>query len=317
MDELLKKLLAADILTEETKTEIESEFKKRIDKIDEAVEEAVVQAKAETQAAVTAQLNEQWIKEREILMEALDTKVSESLEHELNELREDISRFRDLEIEYANNLVEAKESMAKTLTRDMSQLIEKLDAFLEIRLATELDELREDIEIVKKNEFGRNIFEAFVNEFKQHYAEDNSVESRLAETEMKLDEAMTALTSANRKAAKLERSMKLEKVLTPLTGRTKEVMEAILKNVDTNLIEEAYQTYIGRVLKETTDTTQTSEKETTVLAEGEKKTKVMGVTKHGNNDDQLIIEQQQHYQERSSTIDTAELERLRRVAGIK
>jgi hypothetical protein len=253
-----------------------------------------------------------------MLIDALDTKVTEALVLEMAELRDDINRFRDLEIEYAQKLVEAKGEMATVLKSDISQLIEKMDAFFEIRLTSELAELREDFAIVKQNEFGRNIFEAFITEFKRHYAGDDSVESKLNETETRLDDALTALEQAERKAAKLERKIKLEKVLTPLSGRTREVMEAILKNVDTAQVEEAYQTYIGRVLKETSSP-KPSEKEDKVLAEGQNvKQKVKGTAKTGNDEDRIIRESVQDNNDRIplSQVNSADLDRIRRVAGI-
>lgn len=310
MEELLKKLLAAEILTEDTKQEFEAEFNKKLN-------EAISVTEAATKAEITAQLNEQWIAQREILIDALDTKVTEALSMELGELRSDIERFRDLETEYANKLVEAKGEMSTTLKSDLSQLIEKLDTFLEIRLTSELSELREDFQVVKQNEFGRNIFEAFISEFKKHYAGDDSVESKLNETELRLDNALTALEESERKSSSLERKIKLEKVLTPLAGRTKEVMEAILKNVETALLEQAYDTYIGRVLKDTTES-EPSEKETKVLAEGQRsKTPITGKTKTGNDNDRIIKESIQDDKDQTSLhISDTELARLRRVAGI-
>lgn len=313
MDELLKKLLAAEVLTEDTKTELESAFNAQLN-------EAMEQAREVATATVTAELNEQWIKERETLIEALDAKVTEALEAELSELQTDIERFRDLEAEHAEKLVEAKNEMAAVLKDDMTQLIEKLDAFLEIRLNAELEELREDFDLVKKNEFGKNVFEAFVTEFKKHYAEDGSVEARLNETENRLENALSALEQAEKKAAKLNRSIKMEKVLTPLSGRTREVMEAILKNVDTTQLDEAYKTYIGRVLKETSTNVEestSSEKEKKVLAEGKKAKTVTGVTKNGDDKDRLV-EQTAHDKKdaESQTITEAEKQHLRRIAGI-
>jgi hypothetical protein len=311
MDELLKKLLAAEVLTEDTKVELEAAIKKQLD---EAMDSARQQATVE----VTAQLEEQWIQEREILIEALDTKVSEVLTDELSELREDIERFRDLEAEFAEKLVEAKSEMADALKGDIDTLVEKLDKFLEIRLTSEVEELREDIEVVRKNEFGKKVFEAFVSEFKNHYELDDST-SKLDEAEARLQDALTALEETEKKLAKMERSKKLEQVLSPLSGRTREVMEAILKNVDTNMIEEAYKTYIGRVVKETSSKDEvkegkTSEKETKVLAEGVKQIK-SGVVKTGDTKEQLD-ESAKLDQESKPGITDDEKARLRRLAGI-
>lgn len=310
MDELLKKLLAAEVLTEETKQELEAAFKGQLT-------EAFEKARADAQATVTAELNEAWLTERDTLIEALDAKVTEALTEELSELRTDIERFRDLEAEYAVKLVEAKGEMAVTLKKDVAQLIEKLDNFLEIRLTAEIEELREDISEVKKNEFGKKVFESFVAEFKKHYAGDDSVEAKLTETEQRLADALATLEESEKKAAKLERTMKMEKVLAPLSGRTREVMEAILKNVDTSLMEDAYKTYVGRVLKETAEKAVTSEKEEKVLAEGVKK-EVSGVVKNGNNEAQQQQEEVfEAAEQKSSTLSDADKLRYQRLGGVR
>jgi hypothetical protein len=294
MDELLKKLLSADVLTESTKAELEGAFRKQLD-------ETIVSARSTATAEVTAQLNEQWINEREALIESLDAMATQALKSEMDELREDIERFRDLETEYAEKLVEAKTGMAKVLKGDISTLIEKLDAFMEVRLTAELSELREDFEVVKKQQFGKTVFEAFVQEFQKHYVGDNTIESKLNETQNRLDDTLSALEESEKRTAKLERTMKLEKVLAPLSGRTREVMEAILKNVDTALLEDAYTTYVGRVLKETA-TGKTSEKESgKVLAEGVKKQDLKGTVRSGNNADQIISESNVDEREKAVT----------------
>jgi hypothetical protein len=312
MDELLKKLLEADILTEDTRNELEAAFKSKLADAEKA-------ARADAQATISAELNEQWITERETLIEALDAKVTEALTEELAELRTDIERFRDLEAEFAEKLVESKDDMADELKADIGQLIEKLDTFLEIRLTSELDELREDFAEIKKNEFGKKVFESFVSEFKKHYAGDDSVESTLAETEQRLDDTLSALEEAEKKTAKLERKIKLESVLAPLSGKTREVMEAILKNVDTLMLEDAYKTYVGRVLKETSVVeTQTSEKENKVLAEGKSKEAIKGNVRTGDNKDQIIIERkidEADLKQSTAISESAKLQ-LRRIAGL-
>ena len=313
MDELLKRLLAAEVLTEETKSEIETAVKQQI-------AETMARAREEATASITAELNEQWISERETLIEALDAKITEALEEEIADLKSDIERFRDLEAEYASKIVENKQSMAEQLKGDMAQLIEKLDTFLEVRLSSELEELREDFDAVKKQQFGKTVFEAFVEEFKKHYAADDSVESKLNESEQRLEDALSALEKAEKHAAKLERSIKLESVLAPLTGRSREVMEAILKNVETPMLEDAYKTYVGRVLKESTNIT--SEKEEPVLAEGNMKPVVSGVTKTGDDVDlakeqKLVTEADASAKDQGTSITESEKFRLRRLAGLE
>ena len=313
MDELLKKLLESEVLNEETKKELEEAFTAKL-------EEAVEAAKKDAAADVRTELTEQWVQERDALVEAVDTKVGEFLREELGELKEDIDRFRDLEAEYAEKLVEAKAEMGEELKSDLAELVEKIDAFLEIRLAAEMDELREDIEEQKKKDFGSRVFAAFQDEYQRNYADDESIEGTLRETEERLTDTQTALEEAERKLASLEREKKLKDVLSPLSGRAHEVMEAILRNVATDQLEEGYKTFIGRVLRESTE--ETSEKEDEVLAEdasteGETKelTEEDGTVVSGDNEE--VLEEQEKAAEDAVKLNEDTRLRLQRLAGVK
>ena len=113
------------------------------------------------------------------------------------------------------------------------------------------------------------------------------------------------------------RDKKLKEVLAPLTGRSRDVMEAILKNVDTEQLDEAYKTFIGRVIRESEATG--SENEDKVLAEGASKkpeTKTAKVyeakTVAVSGDTEVVTESALP----KGTSDTERLARLRRIAGI-
>ena len=314
MDELLQKLLETEVLTEETQKELQ-------EAIETKVTEAVEAAKAEASADVRAELTEQWVNERDALIEAVDAKVGDFLDSELEELKTDIERFRDLEAEAAEKLVEAKGVMAEELKGDLAELVEKLDAFLEIRLRAELEELIEDIEQVKKDEFGRKIFEAVRAEYSQNFADDESLEGTLRETEKRLADSTEALEEAERKVADMERDSKLEDILAPLEGTQKEVMGAILKNVDTENLEEGYKTFIGRVIKETEEEDE-SEKEDTVLAEGASEDEEKDLLENakvvtGDDEEQLAEnEEQLSESEEESKLSAEGKAQLQRWAGI-
>lgn len=313
MEELLQKLLDADVLNEDTKKELEQAFNTQL-------EESVNAAKEEAAANVRAELTEQWIEERDALIEAIDTKVGEFIQSEMQELREDIERFRDLEAEYAEQLVEAKQEMSGQLKNDLAELVEKIDKFLEMRLNAEIEELREDIEEQKKNTFGRRIFEAFANEFLEEYADEESAEGNLREMQERLEDTERQLQEAERERARLERERKLNEVLSPLSGRQREVMEAILKNVDTENLEEGYKTFIGRVIRETSDD-DASEQEDGVLAEDtsggreSKRNNKKGVYTTGDED---VIEEsnQEKVSGGNSQQRKHDLDYLRKIAGI-
>jgi hypothetical protein len=200
--------------------------------------------------AVRAEIAEQWADERDTLIENVESFVAKKLEEEVAELKADIDRFRDLEAEYAEKIVEEKHSMAEVLAEEHEQLIDKMDAFFELRLQEEFTELREDLEVVKQNEFGRRIFEAFATEFNKSYVDEDSIQSKLAAAVAKLGDAEKTIGKLEEAQAKMVREAKLEKILAPLTGKKREQMQFVLASVETARLEEAYNHFIGRVLKE-------------------------------------------------------------------
>ena len=313
MDELLQKLLEADVLSADTKKELSEAFSAKL-------EEAVEAAKNEAAADVRTELTEQWVQERDALIEAIDSKVGDFLAEEIGELKDDIDRFRDLETEYAEKLVEAKAQMGNELKGDLAELVEKIDAFLEIRLAAEMEELKEDIEHHRKNDFGRRVVEAFADEWAANFADDESLEGTLRETEERLVDTQKALEDSERKLSRMEREKKLDEVLSPLDGRARDVMEAILRNVATDQLDEGYKTFIGRVLRESAE--DASEKEDKVLAEdaskeGDKEelTEDDGKVVSGDNEE-LLEEEANAAAEAAKLSEDARL-RLQRLAGVK
>lgn len=311
MQDLLQKLVETEILNEETKTEITEAMQQHLTAISE-------KAKQDAIADVTAELNEKWLAERDSLVEALDQAMQEGLQEGLKALEGDIERFRDLEVEYGQKLAEAKNEMAAKLTQDMEDLVESMDAFIELQLGSELSELKESIEEESKKQFGRKVFEAFRAEFETAYHDEAGTAAKLTEASARLQDAMSALEKAEKKIAIQERQQKLQQVLQPLSGRSREVMEAILDKVDTPLLEEAYKTYIGRVLKESTDVksaTKSSEKENKVLAEGAKSQVISGKIVDGTNQDILKEEQAIHQAQKQTLNESARLQ-YRRLAGL-
>lgn len=243
MDEILQKLLQSELLSEETKAEISQQWTT-------SVESFKTQVREEVSMEVRSELAEQWQSEMTELTNKVDAFVAEALVREVAELKGDIERFRDLEAEAAEKIVEEKQRLAEEVAKELDALVDKIDAFFEMRLSAELEELKEDLELVRQNEFGRKIFEAFVSEFSTSYVDEDAVQTKLTVAESKLQDVQRALAESEEKMAKVLREQKLEKVLAPLTGKKREQMAMILKNVDTSRLDESYSYFIGRILKE-------------------------------------------------------------------
>lgn len=245
MDEILQKLLSSELLSEEAKAEISSQWTTAVEQYKNVVREEVT-------LSVRGELAEQWANERDALIDGVEQFVAKKLEEEVTELKADIESFRDLEAEYAGKIVEQKHVMAEQLAQELDQLVDKMDAFFELRLTEEFTELKEDLEVVKQNDFGRRIFEAFANEFNVSYVDEDSIQSKLAAVTDQLADAAKTIAKLEESQAKMVREAKLKDILSPLSGKKREQMEFVLANVETARLEEAYKHFIGRVLKEET-----------------------------------------------------------------
>lgn len=293
MDEILKKLLESELLSEDTKAQISEQF-----------QAAVTGMREELALEVRAELVEQYTKDREALVESVDEKVASMLADEITELKEDIASFRDLEVEFAGKLVEEKKALAEKLGEELDQIVDKLDTFLEYRIEEEMSEFKEDISVVKENQFGRKIFESFMSEFNRSFVDEDSLFKKISVLEDKLSDAETRLFEAEQAEKKANRVKKLDEVLAPLTGVKREQMAMILQNVETTKLQEAYNRFVGRVLKE-----DAQEKKET-LAESKKEE--TNVVKTGDT----LVEEVKEEVKAAPAMDLATI-RMLSLAGVK
>jgi hypothetical protein len=302
MDEILQKLLESELLSEEAKTEIKTKFEQFVNDI-----------KEQTSLEVKTQLTEEFVKAREELVESVEAKVDAFLEEELEELRGDLENFRDLEVEHAEKLLAEKEQLAIQLGEELDELVNKLDAFLEVRLSEELAELAEDIDVIRKDSFGRKIFEAYSQEYARSFATpSDNAEKQVAELSDKLADAEEQIATMEAQQRKVERTRKLDELLAPLTGTKHEHMKLLLSSVSTDKLEEAFNRYIGRVLKEEANTepkTTEAKPVITETKEPEVKAEVKVVT--GN---ETIVEELNDNKDDESK--RSNLLRLKELAGI-
>jgi hypothetical protein len=241
MDEILNKLVESELLTAETKASLVEAFTAKLD-------EAVQLARAEAEVAVRAELTEQFLTEKELIVEAVDTKTEEHLKRQFEELLEDFEAFRDVEAEYAEKLVEAKEDMAQALKKDMAELVEKLDQYNTEWMQEHFVEFEDSINEVKKLSFGKEIFEAVAKTFEKNFTDNNATLNALKEAEDKLESVTKELTESKKALDAAAREHKLNKVLENIHGRPREVMVALLDKVPTEKLEEGYNKFIDKVL---------------------------------------------------------------------
>lgn len=279
MEEILKAVLSSEILSEETKTQLTEHVKGLEKSLRESIE-----------VEVRAELAEQWVQERDALAQKMEVFVSESLNQELNELRDDIKQFRDLESEYeqkladqrlimAEEVVAEKQRLQEALNEELETLVDKIDEFLEIRLSEELSELAEDIQQVKNSQLGNEMFEAYAEIFMKSHLSKTGVMKKLEEAQQQVETLSAKLAETTNANADLLRESKLNDLLSNLSGSKREQMQILLKGVATERLEETYKQFVGRIMKDeqtvqvTESSTQTTVKtgDTVVITESQQK----------------------------------------------
>lgn len=244
MDEILKRLLESDVLTEATRQEIRDAFAGMIAEMQKTI-------RGELETEIRAQLTEQWIEQREQLVNSIDQRIEEISASEFTDLREDFARFRDLEVEFAQRMVTERARLNVTFQDEMTQLVEAIDVYLDQRADEEMTELREDLELVKKQQFGVHVFESFKNTFMQMFEHDTATpQGELVKLRTEMAAVTTQLEESKKHQADLNRQLVLEKVLSPLTGDKREQMAVLLESVETDKLAVSYETFIVGVLRE-------------------------------------------------------------------
>lgn len=272
MEKLFQQLLESKILTQDT-----------IDNLKVGIEEQISEAVAAREIEVKATLTEQWVQEKNLLIDAIDLKIQDLLESELKEFNEDVERFQHLEAEYAQKLVESREQLNETYKNDVAELVGQIEQFLEQRIASELQEFKDDLEQVKKNEFGMKVFETFAGLFQEKFVNEDEVHNRLAEAEEKLRVVNVELQRATVLAEGAQRAQKIDQLLGTIAHAEKrEVMATLLESIKTPELDSAFKKYLPAVMdvksnkesviSEGKSEKTTKQKETQQLSEGVLKT---------------------------------------------
>lgn len=311
--EILQNLLENDLLTEETKAELETAIQTQIS---EAVESAVNEAKEKTEAAVRAELAEQFVLDKEALVEAIDTKINVFLEEELEEFREDVENFRNLEVEFAEKEVAMKAQLAEVAKQDFAKLVDILDEFLDEQVEAVFEELREDIEVAKQNTFGQEIFESVKDKFERDFFDADRVKENAANAQRELERTQQELKEARAQLAENSRQQAINEALSNLNGKPYEVMKAILAKTPEKKVKAVYEQFIGRVLNMDTVEDDT-EKESKVLAEDSKpgKTETLTETAEVKGDGKGPVVESVESDEDHPRLSKAQENRLRELAG--
>lgn len=227
----IKTLLESEVLSEEVKDSLNTLINEQIQ---QAKDEAIQEAKNEMEVTYANKLHE----EKQNLSEKMYRILDEMVKEEVEELKEDINYYRNLEVQYANKLETFKEQYAEELSEAFDQKIQEV-------VNGEFEELKEDIEESKKNHFGRMIYESFAKEFQKFGLGEDEQQLR-----NELEQLREDVQEKDKVIKENERAKKIESLLEDLEGRSRDIMATILENTDTDKLEERYNKTIDSVLSE-------------------------------------------------------------------
>jgi hypothetical protein len=166
---------------------------------------------------------------------------------------------------------EAKSKLDELKTTFVKRSAKMVESVVVKTLNNEMAQLREDISLARRNDFGRRIFEAFASEYTHSYLNEKSEvakmfkilenkERELAVTKAKIAEKAKIVESKEREIAQIRdigtRNEIMNELLAPLGKDKRAVMSNLLESVQTGNLRKAYDKYLPAVIAEGTATKQ-------------------------------------------------------------
>jgi hypothetical protein len=215
-------------------------------------------------------------------MEKLESFVVHALAREIQEFAQD---KRDV-VETKVRLVrEARAQLEALKGRFVTESARKMSNAVSHHLKAELNQLKEDIQTARENNFGRRIFEAYASEFGATHlnekAEVRKLHDIIANKDAKLAEAVQFTEKAKVLVESKEREIRMikesnqresamEDLLAPLNQEKREIMKNLLESVQTARLSAAFEKYLPAVLADGTAKARKVIAESVSVATGDK-----------------------------------------------
>jgi hypothetical protein len=215
-------------------------------------------------------------------MEKLESFVVHALAREIQEFAED---KRDVVETKVRLVAEARAKLEQLKAKFVTESAKKMSNAVSQHLKAELNQLKEDIQVARENNFGRRIFEAYAAEFGSTHlnekAEVRKLHDVIAAKDAKLAEAVHFTEKAKVLVESKEREIRMikesnqrtnamEELLAPLNEEKREIMKNLLESVQTSRLSTAFEKYLPAVLAEGTVKAKKVITESVSVATGDK-----------------------------------------------
>ena len=235
----------------------------------------------------------------------LESFIVNALSKEIAEFYQDKKDLAETKVKLVRESKTKFEQVKKEFIQRSSDIIKETVAK---NLTKEINQLKEDIESARRNDFGRRIFESFASEYSASYLNEKSETAKLIKVvkqkEAELEEAAKIVADTQQIVESREREIKtirdsaqrkevMNELLNPLNGDKKQVMKELLESVQTEKLHSSFDKYLPSVMNGGAPTKKT-------LIEGKE-----------------ITGDKKQAQSFSSEEKTAEIFDIRRLAGLK
>jgi|TARA_B100000424_G_scaffold187092_1_gene145350 hypothetical protein len=190
----------------------------------------------------------------------LEEFIVEALAKEISEFQEDKNDLAETKVRLVR---EAKKHFAKVKSDFIERGARAVSETVDEALKAEITQLKEDIDVARKNDFGRKIFEAFASEYGTSYLNEKSETAKLLKVidvkNQQLDEAKQfakkakdlAEATATEKQKIVESTQRkdlINDLIQPLAKDQREIMIDLLESVQTNRLKTQFDKYLPAVI---------------------------------------------------------------------
>jgi metal-responsive CopG/Arc/MetJ family transcriptional regulator len=235
----------------------------------------------------------------------LESFIVDALAKEIAEFHADKKDLAETKVRLVRDSKAKFEQVKKEFITRSAQLVSET---VSKGLRSEMNQLREDIDAARRNDFGRRIFESFASEYAASHLNEKSETAKLLKAfalkEQELEEAATIVAETQKLIESKETELRIARdaasrkeimneLLGPLSGDKKNVMKELLESVQTEKLHSSFDKYLPSVMNGGAPTKKT-------LIEGKE-----------------ITGDKKQAQSFSSEEKTAEIFDIRRLAGLK
>ena len=190
----------------------------------------------------------------------LESFIVDALAKEIAEFHTDKKDLAETKVKLVRESKARFEAIKKDFISKSAAIIEST---VSKGLRSEMVQLKEDIELARKNDFGRRIFESFASEYAASHLNEKSETAKLLKVVAEKDAALAEAKAVAQEAKKLVESKEsqirvardmaarkevMSELLGPLAGDKKSVMNELLESVQTDKLHAAFDKYLPAVM---------------------------------------------------------------------